>query len=193
VCWPPSCREAEADKRDWQELLGQHGSSSSRHAASEDPSTSVPSTDAQLLRAKLIKTAQKLVNASKASRQHSQASSNAAATAAAEASTEAQQQAEQQQQQQQVNVETAGGQQEQQQERQTVGQQAMQQFEQLLSAADRDSYGTTQQSPAEIAQQIADSNRRAAGGGDGSDGEGMWLLEAQQQQQRCIAYAVMRH
>lgn len=38
--------------------------------------------------------------------------------------------------------------------------------------ANADRWGTTQQSPAEIAQQIADSNR-AAGGGDGdSDGEG---------------------
>lgn len=35
-----------------------------------------------------------------------------------------------------------------------------------------DQWGTTQQSPAEIAQQIADSNRAAGGGGGGGDGAG---------------------
>jgi hypothetical protein len=38
--------------------------------------------------------------------------------------------------------------------------------------ANADRWGTTQQSPAEIAQQIADSNRAAEGGGGDSDGEG---------------------
>jgi hypothetical protein len=39
--------------------------------------------------------------------------------------------------------------------------------------ASSDRWGTTQQSPAEIAQQIADSNRAAAGGGGGAgDGRG---------------------
>jgi hypothetical protein len=188
-----SCREAEADKRDWQELLGQHSSSSHHHhhhhAASEDNSTSVPSTDAQLLRAKLIRTAQKLVHASRAAKAHSSkqrlqiASSSSSETAAAveeEEITEqqAQQQHEQWEQQRQAAeaAEAVSGDEEEERPP-TVGQLAVMQFEDLMLAAGRDSYGTTQQSPAEIAQQIADSNRRAAGGGDGSDGEGGWLLQ----------------
>jgi hypothetical protein len=131
-----------------------------------------------MLRAKLIKTAQKLVNASKASKfnsskQHMQVTSSSSVAAEVESSTQEQQQEEQQHSGSDSSIASQQEQQEQQQQqRPSVGQQAMLQFEQLLSAADRDSYGTTQQSPAEIAQQIADSNRRAAGGGDGSDGEG---------------------
>jgi hypothetical protein len=183
-----SCREAEADKRDWQELLGQHSSSSHHHAASEDNSTSVPSTDAQLLRAKLIRTAQKLVHASRAVKAHSSkqlvqigSGSSVEAAAAVEEITEqeAQQQHDQWEQQRQAAAaaEAASGDEEEERPS-TVGQLAVMQFEDLMVAAGRDSYGTTQQSSAEIAQQIADSNRRAAGGGgDGSDGEGGCLLQ----------------
>ncbi|WIA39428.1 hypothetical protein OEZ86_005530 [Tetradesmus obliquus] len=183
-------REAAADKRDWQELIDQYSSRTSSHASSEDSSTSVPSTDAQLLRAKLVKTAQKLVNASRASRfnsskQHSHISSSSAA-AAVEAGAQEQQGKQQQEQEVAADDASADSQEEQQQQPQqpqqpqqqqrrrlTVGKQAMLQLEQLLSAAaaGRDSYGTTQESAAEIAQQIADSNKRAAGdGGDGEDG-----------------------
>jgi hypothetical protein len=38
--------------------------------------------------------------------------------------------------------------------------------------ANADRWGTTQQSPAEIAQQIADSNKAAGGGGGSGDGDG---------------------
>eukprot|EP00882_Tetradesmus_deserticola_P011730 GHRQ01012410.1.p1 GENE.GHRQ01012410.1~~GHRQ01012410.1.p1 ORF type:complete len:342 (+),score=189.43 GHRQ01012410.1:141-1166(+) len=173
-----SCREAEADKRDWQELLREHSSSSSHHhhhAVSEASTTSVPSTDAQLLRAKLVKAARKLVNSSRASsvsssKRRSQSTSRSSDSSVAEAGeTRIKQQQEQQEEQQQAAAESSSSGQK--QVRPTVGQQAMLQFEQLRSAVERDSFGTTQQSPAEIAQHIADSNRRAGGGGDGSDSE----------------------
>jgi hypothetical protein len=146
----------------------------------------VPSTDAQLLRAKLIRTAQKLVTASKVAKAHSSKQrvqiGSSEAAAAVEASSEQQQQQQQHDQEQQGEQQQAAAaaestSSEEQQERLTVGQQAMMQFEHLMAAAGHDSYGTTQQSPAEIAQQIADSNRRTAGGRDGSDGEGGRLLQ----------------
>jgi hypothetical protein len=59
-----------------------------------------------------------------------------------------------------------------------MGQTMRDQLTQLLSRVDGgDSWGTTRQSPAEIAQHIADSNRVASGGGrgggdDGGEGDG---------------------
>lgn len=163
-------REVEADRQDWRELLNQVDSRPSSSA--QDQGTEVPRTEAQLLKAKCAEAADKLISDAQRVRFRQQWEE------------EQQQQGQQQQGQQQ--------QQSQSEERPSssvaddssssrsktllqhgspVGQQVKEQLAALLSAVDKDSWGTTRQSPAEIAQHIADSNRRAgvgSGGGDGS-------------------------
>lgn len=122
--------------------------SSSQHWA-PDPTTSVPDTDMQRLRQELHLKARRIKRTFK---QHQASSAAAAADAAEEAAAAAGQ-----------APEPAGP--------------AAAVHEQLESIrtmirANADRWGTTQQSPAEIAQQIADSNKAAGGGSGGADGEG---------------------
>lgn len=148
-------REGEADKQDWRQLLGQADSNSkpSSHSSNaEEHSTTVPRTDAQLLKLKCAEAAHKLVREARSLKHHKQQ--------------------EQKTQQEWSNSGTnersssSSGQ----QSATPVGQQVKEQLAALLALVDRDSWGTTQQSPAEIAQQIADSNRRAGRGGGGGGG-----------------------
>jgi hypothetical protein len=150
------------DEFDLQGVMGSSSSSStadddsdlqddfdraSQHWVS-DPTTSVPDTDMQRLRHELHLKARRI----KRNFNRQQASSAAAADAAEEAAAAAGQ-----------GPEPAG--------------QAAAVHEQLESIramirANADRWGTTQQSPAEIAQQIADSNKAAGGGGGSGGGDG---------------------
>lgn len=144
---------------DWQEFVSSEaadsdedeGSSSSSSeewsAESGEPSTSVPNTDMQRLRQELhLKTrrfARKL---------HSQQLQDSSSTEAEQAATTTGSAA---------DLPARPG----------DVQQHLESIRALIRAS-ADKWGTTQQSPAEIAQQIADSNRAAGGGGGGGDGEG---------------------
>eukprot|EP00879_Flechtneria_rotunda_P012689 GHRR01013250.1.p1 GENE.GHRR01013250.1~~GHRR01013250.1.p1 ORF type:complete len:462 (+),score=209.55 GHRR01013250.1:375-1760(+) len=161
-------REAEADKQDWQELLGgeynMSSSNSKRAQAADDYGTNLPSTDAQLMRQKLVKAARKLAK-SAASASSSEASTEyiklqdggASSTASGSNSNGGSSNLAAHQQQD----ETAA---------QAQVEQVSEQLAELLASSDRDSWGTTQQSTAEIAQQIADSNRAVSGSGDNGNG-----------------------
>lgn len=130
------------------------GVSTAAGYSQEDSSTSVPRTDMQRLRQELLLRTRRMVRrhrqqaANSSSSSGSQDAQQEAAAAAAEADDGA-----------------AGG----------SGSEAAGLHQKLDSIramirANSDRWGTTQQSPAEIAQQIADSNRAAAGGGGGAGG-----------------------
>lgn len=159
-----SCnRGNEADKQDWRELLGQMDSNSrlSSHSRNaEEHSTAVPRTDAQLLKVRFLEAANKLIR--KAHRVNY--------------SKQQEQEPQQDQHQQRDGDSSPGdsssvGSSQEQHAALPVGQQVREQLAALMATVDHDSWGTTKQSPAEIAQHIADSNRRAGTGGGGGDSD----------------------
>lgn len=139
---------SEAADSDEEEGSSSCSSSEEWSAESGEPSTSVPNTDMQRLRQELhLKTrrfARKL---------HSQQIQDSSSTEAEQAAT------------------TTGPAADLPGARPGDLHQHLESVRALIRAS-ADKWGTTQQSPAEIAQQIADSNRAAGGGGGGGDGEG---------------------
>jgi hypothetical protein len=121
-------------------------SSSDSMSAGHEDSTSVPGTDMQRLRQELLLRTRRMARRHKQLLRLQQAGiTPAAAAAAADATGE-----------------------------QTVPATLNQKLDSIraMIKANADRWGTTQQSPAEIAQQIADSNRAAGGAGGDGDGEG---------------------
>lgn len=158
---PADCRAAR-DQLDWQELVSsaaahddddeeEASSSSSADTVSGDvdePSTSVPDTDMQRLRQELhVKTKRFARNLRRQAAHSSSASSTDTGVPAASGAA----------------VAAAAG------DSASV-QHNLDSLRALITRASGDRWGTTQQSAAEIAQQIADSNR-AAGGDGGDDGD----------------------
>eukprot|EP00878_Enallax_costatus_P029237 GHUV01031683.1.p1 GENE.GHUV01031683.1~~GHUV01031683.1.p1 ORF type:complete len:365 (+),score=172.27 GHUV01031683.1:103-1095(+) len=147
-------RDGEADRQDWRELLNQLDSRPSSSTA-QDQGTEVPRTEAQVLKLKCAEAANKLVSEERRTRYRKQ-------------------QEEQQEQQASSSAESDGSStssDSEQHQGSPIGQQVKEQLTALMSAVDQDSWGTTQQSPAEIAQHIADSNRQTGGGSGGGDGD----------------------
>lgn len=125
----------------------EHDSSSDPWADAAEPSMSVPDTDMQRLRQELHVTTRRMARRLRQQSSSAEAAQGAAAEAAAAA-------------------EPAAG-------PATLHQQLESIRAMIRANADKDRWGTTQQSPAEIAQQVADANRAAgSGGGDGSGGDG---------------------
>lgn len=123
----------------------------------EDSSTSVPRTDMQRLRQEL------LLRTRRMARRHMQQ----VASSSSSSSQDAQQEAAAAAAEAEADEGAAGG-----SLSEAAGLQQKLDSIRAMIRANSDRWGTTQQSPAEIAQQIADSNRAAAGGGGGGAGGG---------------------
>jgi hypothetical protein len=190
--------DADADRRDWQGLIGRGSSSSTasvlrqrqQHrlqqlsaatdsedddassSSEQDASTSLPELDAQRLRQRHLKATWSLLAEEHFRKTRAAAAAEAAAESAASvpspatADADADSPEEADEAEESVADAAPGG-----GSSSVVGRRVREQLASLFAPADSDSWGTTQQSPADIARRIADSNRAAAGGGGDNEGE----------------------